>query len=72
MNDEDRMMQVQQGLDQLGAVLRDVAPIIATYYRRLKEDGMPARLAAELVLDLQGLLLQPMLAPRPDTPPGQP
>lgn len=72
MNDEDRMMQVQQGLDQLGAALRDVAPIVATYYRRLKEEGVPPRLAGELVLDIQGMIMQPMLAPSPDTPPGQP
>jgi len=40
-------------MDQLGALLNDLASILADYYSELIKQGMPEEIAKEIVLNLQ-------------------
>jgi hypothetical protein len=68
MNDDDRMMQFRQGLDQMGAALRDVADVVATYYRKLRDGGVDEFAAGSLAQDVQAAFLEIMFNKRADQP----
>jgi len=63
-NQQNAQMSVQHGLEQLGAALRDVAPVVATYYVRLREGGVPKREATMLTAEMQEGVLSLLLTPR--------
>ena len=62
-NQQNAQMSVQQGIDQLGAALRDVAPVVATYYVRLREGGVPKNAALMLTAEMQEGVLSLLLTP---------
>jgi hypothetical protein len=43
---------LSQGIDQFEAMIRDTAKIWATYYQKLRSEGMPDDKAFDLVRDL--------------------
>ncbi len=52
------MMDIVQQFEQMGAMLRDLAPILAKYEADLKRAGFPASDAFVLVRDYQKLLFK--------------
>ena len=58
---DEQQLSMQQGLDQFGAFLRDLAPQVAGYYRALVEHGVPKRAALDLTAEFQQLWLARLL-----------
>lgn len=52
-------MDFQGQLDQAEAALRDLAPVLVTYFNSLVEAGMDEENAIYLVAELQNALLKP-------------
>lgn len=50
-------MDITQQLDQLGAMLRDVAPLLYNYYKDLQALGFTEEQAFAMVKDYQTILL---------------
>lgn len=53
----EKQMEIQAQLDQFGALMRDIAPHVAAYYRGLVEHGLPEPYAQELTAEFQQLWL---------------
>lgn len=49
-------MDILQQLDQLQAVLRDIAPVLWSYYKNLIDEGFSEEQALELTKDVQSKL----------------
>lgn len=46
-------MNILHALEQMQAVLRDISPVLWSYYEKLKEEGFTDEQAFELVRDFQ-------------------
>lgn len=62
---EQELMTFQQVLDQTGAMLKDVAGVVARYYGELRDGGVPKGTAAMLAADVQAAIVGLILAPKP-------
>jgi hypothetical protein len=49
--DDEQKPDFRAGTDQLGAMFRDLAPVIGGYYRALIAAGTPHDLASDLIRD---------------------
>jgi len=64
MEDQQKpQMEMEQGIEKLGAALGAVAPIVAAYHTRLREDGVPERSAIMLTTEMQDRVLSLFLTP---------
>lgn len=53
----DRHARLKHLLEQLGADLEEMAPLLRQQYEALRKEGVPKRVAVELVKDTQRMLL---------------
>lgn len=53
----DRNVRLRHLLDQLGADLEQMAPLLRQHYESLIQEGVPEPVATELVKDTQRMLL---------------
>lgn len=53
----DDAVRLKHLCDQLGAELKDIAPVLGQYYRSLEKSGIPDPVAARMLTDLQARLL---------------
>jgi len=54
-------LSMQQRIEQTGAALAEIAPIVAAYYLGLHDNGVPKREAAGLTAEMQAALLAGLL-----------
>lgn len=66
---QETMLARSQVMEQVGAEMRDNATVVAGYYRKLIDEGVPKQIAAMLTSEMQDQYLTLMLTPRPA--PGQ-
>lgn len=53
----DRLARLRHLIEQVGADLEEMAPLLRQQYRALRQEGMPHEAAVELVKDTQRMLL---------------
>lgn len=61
--DEQARLQLQGQLDQFGALLRDIAPVIVGYWRALVGQGIPQDVATLLTSQLHDEFLARLFTP---------
>lgn len=53
----DRTARLKHLLDQLGANIEDIAPLLGQYYRALERESHPFEVAARLLAEVRRVLL---------------
>lgn len=52
-----QQVQYRQSVEQFASWLRDFAPLVGTYYKALKEQGVSDYVAAQLLIEAQKLVV---------------